>query len=289
MAVDAEFDLREVEHRISMFKAELGSQPERVPKTTSTKYNPMIPTTQEKILQLEMHKAKLLNLYTENDRRVLDVNREIDALRNQLAQIQEWVPESEVVEVNQLKRDLEDKLRAAQLALVKNRIRLEGARAIAAEMRRKVMDIAQAQVDKDTLLREVQANSEAYLLYRKKVEEARIGEAMDESRIMNVTIAETASQRGVPVGPPKNLSLLFAVMVGLVSGLGGAFLREFFDGSIKTEREVRAAIDVPVLGSIPDERNGKNGNGSAKNGNGNGKNGNGNGKHGNGRNGANHH
>lgn len=289
MAVDAEFDLREVEHRIAMFKAELGSQPERVPKTTSTKYNPMIPTTQEKILQLEMQKAKLLNLYTENDRRVLDVNREIDALRNQLAQIQEWVPESEVVEVNQLKRDLEDKLRAAQLALVKNRIRLEGARAIAVEMRRKVMDIAQAQVDKDTLLREVQANSEAYLLYRKKVEEARIGEAMDESRIMNVTIAEAASQRGVPVGPPKNLSLLFAVMVGLVSGLGGAFLREFFDGSIKTEREVRAAIDVPVLGSIPDERNGKNGNGSAKNGNGNGKNGNGNGKHGNGRNGANHH
>ncbi len=289
MAVDAEYDLREVEYRIGMFKAELGGQPERVPKSTSTKYNPMIPTTQEKILQLEMQRAKLLTLYTDNDRRVLDINKEIAALRERLAEIQEWVPESEVVEVNQLKRDLEEKLRAAQLALVKNRIRLDGARAIAVEMRKKVTDIAAAQVDKDTLLREVQANSEAYLLYRKKVEEARIGEAMDESRIMNVTIAEGASQRGVPVGPPKNLSLLFAVMVGLVSGLGGAFLREFFDSSIKTEREVRAAIDVPVLGSIPEERNGKNGNGSAKNGNGNGKNGNGNGKHGNGRNGVNHY
>jgi uncharacterized protein involved in exopolysaccharide biosynthesis len=32
------------------------------------------------------------------------------------------------------------------------------------------------------------------------------------------------------VGPPKNLSLVFAIAVGLVSGVGGAFLRELFDG-----------------------------------------------------------
>jgi uncharacterized protein involved in exopolysaccharide biosynthesis len=289
MAVDAEFDLREVENRISMFKGELATQPERIPKSSSTRYNPMIPTTEEKLLQLEMQRAKLLTLYTDSDRRVLDVTKEIEALREKLGQLQQWVPESEVIEVNQSRRDMEEKLRAAQLALVKNRIRLEGARAIAAEMRRKVTEIAQAQVEKDMLLREVQANSEAYLLYRRKVEEARISEAMDESRIMNVSIAEGASQRGMPVGPPKNLSLLFAVMVGLVSGLGGAFLREFFDSSIKSEREVRAVIDVPVLGSIPEERNGKSGNGSAKNGNGNGKHGNGNGKHGNGWSGSTHH
>ena len=63
-------------------------------------------------------------------------------------------------------------------------------------------------------------------------------------------------------------------MVGLVSGVGGAFLREFFDGSIKTEHEIRSSVDLPVLGSIPeDKQNGKNGNGNGKNGNGNGKNG----------------
>ncbi len=91
-----------------------------------------------------------------------------------------------------------------------------------------------------------------------------------------MAIGELASGRGAPVGPPKNLSLLFAVMVGLVSGVGGAFLREFFDGSIKTEHEIRSSVDLPVLGSIPEEKNGKNG----KNGNGHHKNGNGNGKNG---------
>ena len=90
---------------------------------------------------------------------------------------------------------------------------------------------------------------------------------MDENKITNVAIGELAS-RGAPIGAPKNLSLLFAVMVGLVSGVGGAFLREFFDGSIKSEHEIRSFVDLPVLGSIPEEKNGK------KNGNGhNGKNG----------------
>src|SRR5262245_64571287 len=106
---------------------------------------------------------------------------------------------------------------------------------------------------------------------------------MDDTKIANVAIGELASRQGSPVGPPKNLSLLFAVMVGLVSGVGGAFLREFFDGSIKSEHEIRSTVDLPVLGSIPEEKNGKNGkNGNGHNGNGkNGKNGNGkNGKHG---------
>ena len=287
--VDAQYDLQEVQNRREILQAKLDSEPEKIQRSSSTKYNPMIQTTQERLLTLEMQREKLLTLYTENDRRVIDINKEIEAMQQRLTQLKDWVPDAEVSEINMRRQDLEEKLLATQLALNKNRVRLEGARAIAFEMRKQVKDIALAQVDKDGLLREVQANTEAYLLYRKKVEEARIGEAMDDNRIMNVAIGEMASQRGMPVGPPKNLSLLFAVMVGLVSGLGGAFLREFFDSSIKSEREVRAAIDVPVLGSIPEEKNGKSGNGHAKNGNGNGKNGNGNGKHGNGKTGNGYH
>ena len=42
---------------------------------------------------------------------------------------------------------------------------------------------------------------------------------MDDNKITNVAIGELASRQGAPVGAPKNLSLLFAVMVGLVSAL----------------------------------------------------------------------
>jgi len=205
------------------------------------------------------------------------------------ARAREWVPDSEVTQINDRRKDLEEKYTSAMLAVQKNKIRFEGARAIASEMRDKVRELGLADVQKQSLVREIQASTDAYLLYRKKAEEARVTAALDESKIANVAIGELASRQGMPVGPPKNLSLIFAIMVGLVSGIGGAFLREFFDGSIKSEQEIRSTVDLPLLGSIPEEKNGKNGkNGNGKNGNGhgNGKNGNGNGNGKNGRHGV---
>lgn len=271
---DAKFDMKESDERLKILAAVLEGQPERVQQQATVKYNPMIQTMQERLLTLEMDKQRLLTLYTENDRRVQDKEQEIGAQRKRLteAQTQQWIPDSEVTQVNDRRRDLEEKMLSARLAAEKQKVRLEGSGVIAGEMRARVRDLGLADVQKQALLREIQAASEAYLLYRKKAEEARITAAMDESKITNVAIGELASRQGAPVGAPKNLSLLFAVMVGLVSGVGGAFLREFFDGSIKTEHEIRSSVDLPVLGSIPeDKQNGKNGHG--KNGNGNGKNG----------------
>ena len=283
--VDAQYDLRDAEERVQLLKKELSSQPERVQQSATIKYNPMIQTMQERLLTLEMDKQRLLGLYTENDRRVQDKQMEIDAQKKRLAEAQatQWIPENEVTQINDRRRDLEEKILASTLTAQKNKIRLEGAKQIALEMRDRVRDLGLADVERQALLREVQAASEAYLLYRKKSEEARVTAALDENKITNVAIGEMASRQGTPVGPPKNLSLVFAIMVGLVSGVGGAFLREFFDGSIKTEHEIRSTVDLPVLGSIPEEKNGGNGkNGNGHNGkNGNGKNGkNGNGKHG---------
>jgi|SRR5215471_1812265 len=283
--VDAQYDLRDAEERVQLLKKELSAQPERVQQSATIKYNPMIQTMQERLLTLEMDKQRLLGLYTENDRRVQDKQMEIDAQKKRLAEAQatQWIPENEVTQINDRRRDLEEKILASTLTAQKNKIRLEGAKQIALEMRDRVRDLGLADVERQALLREVQAASEAYLLYRKKSEEARVTAALDENKITNVAIGEMASRQGTPVGPPKNLSLVFAIMVGLVSGVGGAFLREFFDGSIKTEHEIRSTVDLPVLGSIPEEKNGGNGkNGNGHNGkNGNGKNGkNGNGKHG---------
>jgi len=281
---DAVYDAREAEERLRILETLLAAQPERVQQQATIKYNPMIQTMQERLLTLEMDKQRLLTLYTDNDRRVQDKEMEIEAQRKRLAeaQTQQWVPDSEVTQVNDRRRDLEEKILSARLSVHKNKVRHEGAKAIAIDMRDRVRDLGLADVQKQALLREIQASSEAYLLYRKKADEARITAAMDENKITNVAIGEFASRQGAPVGPPKNLSLLFAVMVGLVSGVGGAFLREFFDGSIKTEHEIRSSVDLPVLGSISEEKKGKNGNGNGHGKNGNGKNGNGNGhgKHG---------
>ena len=144
------------------------------------------------------------------------------------------MPQSEVTQLNDRHRDLEVQYIAATLAVQKNTIRAESARTIAAEMHQRVRDLGVDDVRRPST--EIQASSDTYLLYRKKTEEARVTAALDDNMITNVAIGEPASRQGAPVGPPKNLSLVFAIAVGLVSGVGGAFLRELFDRPLERER-----------------------------------------------------
>ena len=251
-AIDAQFDLSDSEQRAAMLKAEIDKEPERIQSTSTIRRNPMVETAQERLLTLRMDKEHLLTLYTPDDRRVLDKQREIDAQERQLAEARagQWVPESEVTQINGRRQDLEMRYVEATLSAQKNRIRAEGARAIAGTMRDRVRELSIADVERQALEREIQASTDAYLLYRKKADEARVTAAMDTNHFGNVAIGEPASRQGTPVGPPRNLSLVFAVAVGVVTGVGAAFLREFFDGSVKGERDVGSALDLPVLGSI---------------------------------------
>src|SRR5262245_29672412 len=109
---DAQFDTQEAEERLAVLTKLLDAQPERVQLQATVKYNPMIQTLQERLLTLEMDKQRLLTLYTENDRRVQDKNLEIEAQKKRLAdaQSQQWVPDNEVTQLNDRRRDLEEKI-----------------------------------------------------------------------------------------------------------------------------------------------------------------------------------
>ena len=196
-------------------------------------------------------------------RSVTDIEKDIADLKRRIAAQADRVPGSETTELNPARRDLLEKVYTSEVSLARLAIKEQALAQVISETKKRLREIARRSVDSEQLAREVKANEEAYLLYRKKVEEARISEAMDQNKFMNVSIAETAYPPMTPIGPRKDLSLLFAVMVGLVAGVGGAFFREFFDHSIKSEEEMKSTVALPLLASIPEEnggkKNGKNG------------------------------
>jgi capsular polysaccharide biosynthesis protein len=53
-----------------------------------------------------------------------------------------------------------------------------------------------------------------------------------------------------PIKPKPVLNIAIAAVVGLMIGVGLAFLLEFLDNTVKTEQEVEKLLGVPVLGSI---------------------------------------
>lgn len=75
----------------------------------------------------------------------------------------------------------------------------------------------------------------------------------------NVNILSPAipSDNPSPVKPQKLLNIAIAAVVGLMVGVGLAFLLEYLDTTVKTEQDVEELVGLPLLGivsKLPDEQ-----------------------------------
>ncbi len=70
--------------------------------------------------------------------------------------------------------------------------------------------------------------------------------------IDNVSVLAKAEvkENASPVKPQPILNIAIALVVGLMAGVGLAFLLEYFDNTIKTEQDIERHLDLPVLGAI---------------------------------------
>ena len=90
-------------------------------------------------------------------------------------------------------------------------------------------------------------HAETYSFMRKKLEEARIGEA---SKIGKIRVVDRASVNKNPIEPNKKINLFIGVFLGLAAGLGVAGLIEYFDNTIKSIEQIERR-GLSVLSIIP--------------------------------------
>jgi uncharacterized protein involved in exopolysaccharide biosynthesis len=254
------YDVLDKEVKLAMNKAALAATPEYLVTRRVSARNPLLEAMQLRLLDLEAEHGKVRQIYAAQDRRVREVEERIAALKQRMSTEGEWMSREEDLEFNPSRRRLEEAIQETQTSLARLKIDQQESEDMVQETRQRVREIARHAVDKEQLVREVKANEDAYLLYRRKAEEARISEAMDQEKMVNISIADTAYPTPKPLNTRKDLSYLFAVAVGLVAGVGGVFCREFFDQSIKSAEAVESHLSLPVVASIPEEQpNGKNG------------------------------
>jgi capsular exopolysaccharide synthesis family protein len=74
---------------------------------------------------------------------------------------------------------------------------------------------------------------------------------------LRVSLVEPALTPSEPVRPRTKLNVALGLMLGIMLGVGLAFLREFLDRSVKTPEQLETAVGVPVVGTIPPFRAGK--------------------------------
>lgn len=98
------------------------------------------------------------------------------------------------------------------------------------------------------LARQTRVLEEIYTLLQTRLKEAEIAQAVEDA---SVKIVDPAVAPDRPIKPRKMLNLALGGMLGLMLGIGVAFLREFMDSSVRTREDLQNFSRVPVLGVIP--------------------------------------
>jgi capsular exopolysaccharide synthesis family protein len=114
--------------------------------------------------------------------------------------------------------------------------------------KRAALEMKDAAVDYAILAREVDTNRQLYDSVLQRMKEAGVAA---ELRASNVSIIDQATPSRFPSKPRVTQSLLLGGCIGLIGGLGVAFLREYFDQSFKTPEEAQRYLQVPNLISVP--------------------------------------
>lgn len=98
------------------------------------------------------------------------------------------------------------------------------------------------------LQRRVDENRNLYDTLMTRIKESDLLKNSGSSNLRIVMPAETPV---APISPKKKKNLLIGVVAGLMVGIFLAFFSEYMDRTIRTEEELQAYLDLPVLSVIP--------------------------------------
>ena len=194
--------------------------------------NQVIQTLKAQLVALEGEQQQLAQVFTSrfDDVRMRQLKENIRELRRRIE-----------VETARVVASLEGDYRAAVQAE-------ERLRRAAEQQRRLARRLGDQMVHYNLLRREVESNREIFSSLLDRLKETGVSAALLSS---NISIVDRAEVPLRPSKPAKTRNLLVASLIGVITGVGLAFLREQLDTTVKDTREVERALGVPTLALIP--------------------------------------
>lgn len=116
------------------------------------------------------------------------------------------------------------------------------------KVKAEALEINKREIEYNRLRRERDNTQSLYDLVLKREKEADLTQLL---KVNNVRKLEAATTSEFPIRPRVKLNMMVALVLGLLLGVGLAFLIDYFDNTLKSQAQVEQRLGLPFLGIIP--------------------------------------
>src|SRR5579872_309699 len=247
--------IKETEKRSRVVQDQLVSTPaQTVSQVRSSENQFLMQQLKTTLLELQLKRTALLEKFKPDYQPVQEVQKQIDETIDTIKKAQNSPALEETKDRNPSYEWLQSELTKSNAELASLHARADETLNVIRQYRAQLGMIDVNGAAQENLLREVKEAEGNDLLYKQKREEARIGDALDRQRIMNVAIAEAATVPALPAHAHWALTLLLGILLACLVGPGVAFAADYLDPSLRTPDELRDVLQIPVLAALPKEK-----------------------------------
>jgi uncharacterized protein involved in exopolysaccharide biosynthesis len=251
-SLETQTSLREVNDRIAKIQQQLESvQPRIVTQSRALPNQFSTERLNTMMVELQNKRTQLLTKFRADDRLVKEVDQQIKTTRTAMEKASRETATEQSTDLNPLRQTLETEQARARIEQAGALGRLEMVSRQVGEYEGQLSRLEGITAEYENLNRKVKENSENYQLYKKKEEEARITDELDQNKITNVSVAEAPIRPQLPVRPNRPMNLLLGLFLGVLLSLGGVVVAEFLRDTVLTPHELEVMTGRPVLVSIP--------------------------------------
>ena len=192
--------------------------------------NNLIVGLRGKLETLEAEQARLTTIFKNDHPRIMELNNQINQARQRLN-----------VEIRNVVRTIESDYAAARAKEV-------AMQAEADRQQQSALNLKELAVQHTLLQGDLDGNRTIYGSVLKRLNETSVS---NDSPLSNIQIVELAERPLGPSSPQVERNLLLASALGLMLGVGVAFIIEYSNSTLRTPDEVWRTVAVPTLGSVP--------------------------------------
>ena len=112
-------------------------------------------------------------------------------------------------------------------------------------------DIMKEQVEFSRYYTKYKVLEDGYKNILKEIQKARMLETLDPQKVADIVVIDRAKVPVSPVSPKVLLNTFVGTVIGLLLGLGFAFIADYLDHTLKSPEDIERHLNISVLGTVP--------------------------------------